>query len=198
MSAVLMQKCTECGCIVQYKNDTMVYHIESIPFKTKRKIEHYQCTNRQCGETYLPPGMTNILSKEMTVGQKFLAEQDKMYSSYGVTGGPHAGIADTIKCEACNKFNNLHNTKSGYCQYCHVSLPMFVNVQYFEPPTSAKRWFYGYIKYMAHVEWSPHPTLQTESFILYANEQDVSAFAMKQFTLPPNGIKTVGLKYASF
>lgn len=183
--------CIGCGGIATFKkiNTQIIYHIDNIPFKTKNKIEHYKCT--LCGETYLPPNMAHILQKEMLVGQKFLAEQDKMYSVPTIT--PH----DIIKCESCDKFNNLHNTKKGYCQYCHVSLPMFMDTRYYELPASAKQWFHGYIKYMANVEWSKHPALQTEQFIIYSDESSVSGIAMKQFTLPSNGTKIVGVKYAS-
>lgn len=180
--------CTVCQGVATFKevNKEIVYHIDTIPFKTTKRYRHFICT--MCNETYIDPELHNVIAKDMENGKNFLAAQDRMY-------GNKLEHLESIKCRNCGTFNNFHNGQHGYCTKCKHSLPMFMDSTDYQPVNSGRSWWNVRITYLKHIEEVTRAIPASEDMMIFATKENAIAYGMKQFSMPKNGIKIIGVKF---
>lgn len=169
------------------KLDFITFHVDSIPFRTKVKLEHGICAHGCCAT--MSDSVYVQLVKAMGEANKQLNEDVMKYNTFD------AAPID-IFCPDCGHLNSSHNNPNTVsCSKCGASLPNMFDghATEYKATATAKRWFtvsveYGF--YDKENEFRRGATMQ----LLYCTPETVTTTAMAQFQRP-DGFKSInGLK----
>jgi hypothetical protein len=182
--ATTAQHCPSCEApnSIRKVHAPVTYHVEGIPFSTKRPYHHHVCIS--CREEFISPEDTPKVQREMTDGVTALRMEDSQNRT-------NESVPFTsVFCPHCKKLNIFDNPKKGSqdCKYCRIPFSHMIE---HKAPEPASRYFNVHVKYLTF----DYKTRYSDTFQVYGREQDVAGIAIRQFSLPPDAVKVVGVKY---